>query len=358
MCLPLCSRGRKPVIPRYVKLSLLVLLALAAGAHFAVAAEAPVDAVPINVKGERITLVEGTLSADGRYAAGWTVIPKKGQRPVDWSKRDKEDSRFYEDYIENKGYSVVDMIVDLPRRAIGATLAFTDPYFGGKNHGDLHAVFGPERDGHRYALALSAGKWEPRDVVLLDLAADGATQSDVRKVLDEAVAKYIRTQRNPKGYTTDYMIYRLPEIGLVTGFSDATTVRVPFVSTIPKDEVSPSFNGTVQLRLSMEKGRPHAEAGEVRATGDEPDPVTDDPRVVAADKELNAAYTALRARLDAAGKTRLQTEQRAWIKERNDRIIEATNEGSDKPLANNPRFAADRLLLRLTTERTAALRAR
>lgn len=46
-------------------------------------------------------------------------------------------------------------------------------------------------------------------------------------------------------------------------------------------------------------------------------------RYAAADKALNAAYAAVRARLDDAGKTALRDEQRAWIKTRDATCSEA-----------------------------------
>lgn len=46
-------------------------------------------------------------------------------------------------------------------------------------------------------------------------------------------------------------------------------------------------------------------------------------RYAAADKALNVAYAAVRARLDDAGKTALRDEQRAWIKTRDESCSEA-----------------------------------
>jgi uncharacterized protein YecT (DUF1311 family) len=48
-----------------------------------------------------------------------------------------------------------------------------------------------------------------------------------------------------------------------------------------------------------------------------------DDRYAAADKALNAAYAAARARLDDAGKVALRDEQRAWIKTRDATCSEA-----------------------------------
>ena len=142
----------------------------------------------------------------------------------------------------------------------------------------------------------------------------------------------------------------------MTGFADAETVRIPFNSQIPKAEGTRFFQGTVQLRLSREKGKPHAEVVEVRESKGDPDPVQDHPQVAAADKDLNAAYTAARNLLNAAGKAKLLEEQRAWIKDRDERLQALRAKLAETALIVNPRFETDRLLLQLTQERAAALR--
>lgn len=335
-------------------------------AIFVLAASAGDALIPgghIELQGDHAVLVAGSLSADGRYAAGWTVHPKKGQAPVKWGDFDKEDNSFREDYVWNDGYAVTNVIVDLTRRAIAATLPFHDPYFGGKNHGGLQVVFGPERDGHRFAIALSDGKWSPYDAVLVDLAAEGATSTDILKILDAGVDKYIASQSNPKkrlspeDYATDYRLSELPNLGLLTGFSDAETVRIPFNSEVPKSMEARAFEGTVLLRLSRGKGKPQAEAGEVREYKGKPESTQDEPHVAAADRELNAVYAAARNALTAAGKAKLLEEQRAWIEDREAQVAARRVLVLEEGGASNPRFATDELLLKLTRERTEKLRA-
>ena len=324
----------------------------------------PMRAGLIELQGEHAVLVAGSQSADARYAAGWTVRPKKGQVPVKWENFEKEDNSFREDYVWNDNYVVTNVIVDLARQAIAVTLPFSDPYFGGKNHGGLHTVFGPERDGRRFAIVSSDGKWNSHDVAVVDLEGDRAIAADILKVLNAAVDKYISTQSNatkrlnPEDYATDYRLFELPELGLLTGFSDAETVRIPFSSEVPKAAEARAFAGTILLRLSRDKSGPRAGAGEVREYDKDPDPTQDDPRVAATDKELNAAYAAARKALNAAGKANLLEEQRAWIKERDERLSALHLKYQETPTIANPRIEKDRLLLQLTQERTAALRRR
>jgi uncharacterized protein YecT (DUF1311 family) len=329
-------------------------------AHLALAAGKPIEVGLMKVQGVPVVLVEGTLSSDGRFAGGWTVDAKKGKPPVKWSDYGKEGTSFAADYMDTPDYVITDVIVDLERKVIAAKLQFTEPYITGKNHGALQIAYGPDVEGHRFAVALSDSKWEPNDVVLVDLADTGSVQADVRKTLDAAVAAFVRAhnKKGASGYTSDYQLFSLPEIGLLTGFADGATVRVPFISQVPKSDTAPVFSGTVLLHLSTEKGHPHAVPGEVHQSKKDPEAVADDPRVAAADKELNAAFAALRGKLDNSGKAKLVAEQRDWLKQRDDKVAALATANSDKTYVDNPRIAADRLLLQLTKERTAQLRAR
>jgi uncharacterized protein YecT (DUF1311 family) len=204
------------------------------------------------------------------------------------------------------------------------------------------------------------------EVALVDLSPGGATQTDIQKTLDGAVMAYVKAhhkhaeasaaeilaRHRPLGYATGYELSMLPEIGLLTGFSDATTVRVPF------GWVESDLSGVILVHLSMKKGQPRAEPGKITETKDAPDPVHDDPRLAAADKELNAAYTALRSKLDTAGKAKLVAEQREWLQQRDHSVAELSANYANEEPVNSPRIASDRLLLQLTKERTAALLAR
>jgi uncharacterized protein YecT (DUF1311 family) len=180
---------------------------------------------------------------------------------------------------------------------------------------------------------------------------------DIHKLLDGTALEYVGKHEKQKlgEYACDYPLFSLPELGVRTGFSDACTVRVPFSAAIPKES---GYIGTILLRLSTKNGKPHAESSEVRETPEQIDPTTDDPRIVAADKELNAVYTALRNKLDRAGKAKLVAEQRDWIKDRDTKVNNVGLENTDKLFVDNPRIAKDRLLLQLTRERTEALRGR
>src|SRR5213079_1431158 len=99
------------------------------------AKDGPLPEGLIELHGDHAVLIGGSQSADGRYAMGWTVRPKKGKSPVKWSDYGKEGTNFRDDYCDNEDYVVTNVVVDLERRAIAATLPFGDPYFQSKGHG-------------------------------------------------------------------------------------------------------------------------------------------------------------------------------------------------------------------------------
>lgn len=320
----------------------------------ATSAEPVREAGVLDLNGEHVRLLRGSRSADGRYAGACAISAAKGKPPVDWDGIAKGEKAVGE-YVDEEGYRVSNVIVDLERRVIAARLAFDDPYFPGKNHGGFGIAYGPEKDGRRFILAGSAGKWEPNGIRLVELGPSGARQTDLLKILNPPAARHVAKVRGDAShYVLDYWITELPETGLLTGFADATTLRVPCIAQVPKQD-DPSVDAVIELRLSP---GPRIEVVAVQpAKAMPPEPTEDNPQVAAADKELNAAYATLRGKLDAAAKTQLVEEQRAWMQKRDGDIQTLPGEDGGDAMAN-PRFARDRSLLQLTRERTAELRAR
>ncbi|HWT19438.1 MAG TPA: lysozyme inhibitor LprI family protein [Variovorax sp.] len=104
----------------------------------------------------------------------------------------------------------------------------------------------------------------------------------------------------------------LAGVGLVKFLGDraAATAASAALKNAPQPEVVPS--GVPDLAKEAPAGTTEPEQ---QASAED--------RYAAADKALNAAYTAARARLDDAGKTALRDEQRAWIKTRDASCSEA-----------------------------------
>lgn len=332
-------------IPIKLQLFLCVL------ATRAISAEPPSEAGVFDVGGERVRLIGGTLSADGRYVGACAIHADPGKPPVDWEGIAKSERGVVE-YVDEEGYKLSNVIVDLERRAIVVRLESSDAYFPNKNHGSFSLAYGPEKDGRRFILVGNAGKWEPSDIRLVEIGEGGAKQIDLLKILNSEVTKHVAKKRgSAERYVLDYWISGLPELGLLSGFANATTLRVPSIAQVPKDEESPSVQASVELRLGP---GPQAEVVSIRSTETvTPEPAQDHPEVAAADKELNAAYAELRGKLDAAGKERLREEQREWIQSRDSQFGELLHAGIEG-LAN-PRYAADISLRRITLERAAKL---
>jgi hypothetical protein len=114
---------------------------------------------PLDCGGDKVVLVPGTQTSDGHYALAWTVLPKKGASPVDWSllpAQEDEFGRRYldEDYLVDAQHEPANLVVD-PRakKVIGKITQGEDPsYRPHKNRAFLVVAWGPEQNGRRFAL--------------------------------------------------------------------------------------------------------------------------------------------------------------------------------------------------------------
>jgi uncharacterized protein YecT (DUF1311 family) len=70
---------------------------------------------------------------------------------------------------------------------------------------------------------------------------------------------------------------------------------------------------------------------------------------------LNAVYSALYKRLNPSAEAALKTEQRGWLEQRDRQADKAVRDKSD---SENARIVRDRVLRKLTEERSAELRKR
>ena len=72
----------------------------------------------VECHGEKVMLFEYARSQDGRYAAGWTVRPDKGVKPVDWSQIDgMGPADFADAYLSGTGgQDYTNCFVDMQRK--------------------------------------------------------------------------------------------------------------------------------------------------------------------------------------------------------------------------------------------------
>jgi len=327
-----------------------MLIAARSGGDPLIAAEPSVQPEPrwIEIGSEKAVIARDSKSADGRDALAWTV---DSSEPVDWSLLEKDPNRFYEQY-DVKAIWVVNLA---DKKKVGA-LGDTGGYVRPGSHRTLSVAWGPIENGKRFALAAYQWKWGTDTLLLLDVGPDDCRSAQIGPVLDRAIEAQIKRakarQRGP--FDTTYLLTGLPELGKKTGFSSATTAGLPFV-TKDREQDATLTEGILSLKLARAGEGPTASV--VRLT---PGPLPDDPfsesaRLAKADRELNAVYFALYKRLNPSAQAALKTEQRAWLEQRDRQADEAVRAKSG---TENARIIRDRVLRKLTEERSAELRKR
>ena len=315
-----------------------------------VAADSSAQSGPrwIDIGSDKVVIARDSMSADGRNALAWTV---DSSEPVDWSLLEKDPNHFYEQYDVKEIW-----IVNIPDKKKVGSVADQGGYVRPGSHRTLSIAWGPIENGRRFALAAYEWKWGTDTLLLLDVGADDSRSTQIGPVLDKAIEAQIKRakprERGP--FDSTYLLTGLPELGKRTGFSDPTTVGLPFVTKDRKQD-APVTEGILRLKLTRAGESPAAKF--VKLT---PGPLPDDPfsesaRLAKADRELNAIYSALLKRLDTSAREKLRTEQRAWLEQRDRQADEAVRNKSD---AENRRIVRDRVLRQLTEERSGELRKR
>src|SRR4029077_3893166 len=233
------------------------------------AAEASPDGstggLPVMELGDRkAEIVPGTGSPDGRLALAWTLRPSKDTEPVDWNLLTKDREKFRDTYGDDEKYFVEILLVDHKNNKSLATIKLAESWsLPGYGHESLIARWGPaDKDGRRFAIVNCDRKWSPQDLILLSVTGDSVSQHSLLKSLDQTVQKFVaqknkgRRAQPAKDYTVEYPIFGLPEIGERKGFSDPTTLWLPFEALIPKSEEAPGYAGVLHLKLGDAPGGP------------------------------------------------------------------------------------------------------
>jgi len=315
----------------------------------------------VDLGNRKAETVAGTGSPDGRLALAWTLRSSKDAEPVDWDLLGKDRGKFRDTYGDDERYFVEILLVDHKNNKSLATLKLAESWsLPGYEHESLVARWGPEdKDGRRFVIVNCDRKWSPQDLILLSVAGDSVSQRSLLKLLDESVQKFVAQQnkgrRAPpaKDYTVEYPIFGLPEIGRRKGFSDPTTLWLPFEALIPKSEEAPGYAGVLQLKLGDAPNGPTAtiQGAPIKESDKTEEAVSYDARFLDADRQLNEIYSTLRARLSPTQRDQLKEQQRAWINRRNEAAQIANGEAQENSL-ENPTEVADREVLEMTQART------
>ncbi len=223
--------------------------------------------LPVMELGDRrAEIVPGTGSPDGRLALAWTLRPSKDTEPVDWNLLTKDREKFKDTYGDDEKYFVEILVIDYHHNKSLATLKLDESWsLPGYGHESLVARWGPaDKNGRRFVIVNCDRKWSPQDLILLSVTGDSVSQRSLLKSLDQTVQKFVAQKNKGRGappakdYTVEYPIFGLPEIGERKGFSDPTTLWLPFEAIIPKSEEAPGYSGVLHLKLSDAPDSPTA----------------------------------------------------------------------------------------------------
>jgi uncharacterized protein YecT (DUF1311 family) len=316
----------------------------------------------VELRDRKAEIVADTGSPDGRLALAWTLRPSKDTEPVDWNLLAKDREKFKDTYGDDEKYFVEILLVDHKNNKSLATIKLAESWsLPGYGHESLIARWGPaDKDGHRFGIVNCDRKWSPQDLVLLSVTGDSVSQRSLLKPLDQTVQRFVAQQnkghRAPpaKDYTVEYPIFGLPEIGERKGFSDPTTLWLPFEALIPKSEEAPRYTGVLHLKLRDAADGPTAtmQGAPIKEPGETGEAVSYDARFLDADRQLNETYFALRGKVSPTQRDQLKEQQRAWINRRNEAAQLASGNAQETSL-ENPIAGADREVLKMTQYRTA-----
>jgi uncharacterized protein YecT (DUF1311 family) len=323
--------------------------------------ESPPPLPIVDLGDRKAETVTGTGSPDGRLALAWTLRPSKDAAPVDWNLLGKDREKFKDTYGDDENHFVEILLVDNKSNKNLATLKLAESWsLPGYGHESLIARWGPaDKNGRRFAIVNCDRKWSPQDLVLLSLTGDSVSQRSLLESLDQSVQKFVAQQnkgrRAPpaKEYTVEYPIFNLPEIGQRKGFSDPTTLWLPFEALIPKSEEAPAYSGILHLKLGEAPDGPTAtiEGVPIKESGKTEEAVSYDARFLDADRQLNETYSMLRTRLSPTQRDQLKEQQRTWLNRRNEAAQLVNGQAQENSL-ENPTAVADREVLKLTQART------
>jgi Lysozyme inhibitor LprI len=248
-------------------------------------------------------------SPDGRHALAWIVAADPAT--TDWSLLESDADSFYEKY-ELRELWVVDLAKGRKVCSLGSSVGYVRP----GSHRTLNVAWGPLEGGRRFAIVAYDWKWGTDALIVLDLGADNCRESQAGQIVDRSVNALIKKEKaHAENYDIRYFVAGLPELGLKTGFANASTIRIPFTAKIRESE-KPAAEGVVTLNLTRRTDAVSTSItnASVGPAGD--DPFTHDTRLAKADRELNALYHDLLKRLRPFEQESLQTEERTWIEQR------------------------------------------
>lgn len=266
-------------------------------------------------------VIRETTSPDGKHAVAWT-LPKEPES-VDWEKlRSGDGDR--DDLPDFEETGVQNNIINLKSGRKLATLAsayWELPDWTHPNHQGMVVAWSPKSD---YVVVLHQLRFENHSLDAVQIK-DGAASGELSflKDLEKAVRGHLaKTYATQYPRDKDVIVIGLGDLKPLGGGKFSLVAYSGQPKSINDEILSDDSTITFELRPGK-KGRLELQVLSIMKVVDPPADSDDEAAkaVLAADKELNAAYQARRGMLDARARETLKQEQLEWLRER-DRITD------------------------------------
>lgn len=294
---------------------------------------------------QKMVVIAGTTSSDGRYAVGWTIEPmKEGVKPIDWKLWNPEDPENKGTFLDHYHLREVDAPEDYEVEYYALDLhgKKTEPIAENFQsvRGGVGAAWSNAGAGERHGV-LNFSHHFGTNILLVDIDAKGSIHIvDPGEAMDSAVMAVCPAQNGPGTWVAEYSTSGVRFHG--------EGVDVPFTAEFVKSPDGGAVDGVVTLQLADGKVM-HVSTGKSDNTDGA---IQADPALKKTDAELNTVYKQLAAKLSRAKSAALKKEQLEWIKTRDDAANRAEN---DEKRANGLIEATRKRTQELQTRLNAAL---
>ena len=135
-----------------------------------------------------------------------------------------------------------------------------DVYFPGQNHRSLDAMWGPDVKGLRFGVVNYGGRWDSREVLLIETAGKSLRKSSIKSLLDAKAEDFIKNalhlskDASVDQYAIAYNLQSVVNSGAAISTGNPVTVKIGFSAEIPKGDADAiEATMTVRLETSAEK---------------------------------------------------------------------------------------------------------
>ena len=210
---------------------------------------------------QKVAILGNTESKDGHYALGWTILPHRAKKAVNWSAYDRTDtSTFIASYptkedLSPGDYALVNGILDLRAKRF-TPLPTTHPFYPHKPDVEVHVAWSDDQRGTRFALVGNDATDRTFNLWLVEASPRKISSPDFAPAAAKTVASFLRKQA-PQQYAAYKPSFAPADSPAGSKTSNGpfkgAVLEIPFRSAIPKNEAAARYAGTLTATLSRGK---------------------------------------------------------------------------------------------------------